>query len=85
MLGQLSLLGFCMDLIGLLVQLGWSMRGRSGFAFWGFPVAFFLYFGVRNWNFSRLFGFADFGSFFGGLFVGNRYWIWSLLYGGTLT
>ena len=71
-----------MDFIGSLESLGWSLRGRSGICPLGLSRGLFSIFGVRNWNFL---GFADFFRRFGGLFVGVWYWIWSLLYGGTLT
>ena len=51
-----------------LCHFGWSMRGWSGLCPFGLSRGFFLFFGVRNWNFL---GFADFGSSFWGAVCGG--------------
>ena len=49
MLGRHFMHGFFMDFIGLLVPLGWSMRGRSRFFLSRFSCGHFSIFGLRNW------------------------------------
>ena len=53
-----------------------------GFVLWGFLMAFFLFLGCEIGIFLVS---QTFVRRFGGMSVGVWYWIWSLLYGGTLT
>ena len=73
-----------MDFIGSLFSLGWPIRGRSGICPLGLFCGLFSIFEVRNWKFSwfRRLWFVVGGWGGGG---GLWYWIWFLLYGGTLT
>ena len=71
-----------MDFIGSLKSLGWSIRGRSGICPLGLSRGLFSIFGGEIGIFLVS---QTFVRRFGGMFVGVRYWIWSLLYGGTLT
>ena len=77
------LVRFYMDFIGSLESLGWSIRGRSEFCPLGLSRGLFSIFELRNWQFSwfHRFWFVVFWGMSGGVW----YWIWSLLYGGTLT
>ena len=70
-----------MDFIGLLVLLGWLLRGRSMICPLGLFVAFFLF---LRCEIAIFFVLQILVRRFGGLSVGEWYWIWSLLYGGTL-
>ena len=76
---------FLMDFIGLLVPLGWSLRGWSGFFPSRFSRGLFFYFRGAKLGTCVVSSVSQIlvcGS--GMRFVGNRHWFWSLLYGGTL-
>ena len=83
MLGRNFLIGFVsMDFIGFLVLLVWLLRGGSRIYPLGLFCGLFLFLGCEIGIFlvSQILVCR-----FGGMSVGERYWIWFPLYGGPLT
>ena len=73
---------FYTDFIGSLETLGWSLRGQSRICPLGLSRGLFLFLECKIGIFLVS---QTFVCGFGGMSVGVWYWVWSLLYGGTLT